>query len=84
MIKKNGARRLGVVMDPIQSINFKKDTTLEMLLQAQGRGWELYYMEQNDLFVRDGVNYILVSKVADDLGIVNLTHEEYGIQPFGK
>ena len=41
-------------MDPIQSINFKKDTTLEMLLQAQGRGWELYYMEQNDLFVRDG------------------------------
>ncbi len=37
-----------------------------------------------DLFVRDGVNYILVTKVADDQGIVNLTHEEYGIQPFGE
>lgn len=36
-----------------------------------------------DLFERDGVNYILVSKVADDHGIINLTHEEYGIQPFG-
>ena len=37
-----------------------------------------------DLFERDGVNYILVSKVADDHGIINLTHEEYGIQPFGE
>ncbi len=37
-----------------------------------------------DLFERDGVNYILVNKVADDKGIVNLTHEENGIQPFGE
>ena len=37
-----------------------------------------------DFFERDGVNYILVSKVADDHGIVNLTHQEYGIQPFGE
>ena len=37
-----------------------------------------------DLFERDGVNYILVTKVADDKGIVNLTHEENGIQPFGE
>ncbi|MGI9412392.1 MAG: hypothetical protein ACR2PM_01910 [Hyphomicrobiales bacterium] len=37
-----------------------------------------------DLYVRDGVNYLVVSKVADDKGVVNLTHEEYGIQPFGE
>lgn len=36
------------------------------------------------LFRRDGVNYLLVDAVADDDGIVNLTHEEYGIQPFGE
>ncbi len=36
------------------------------------------------LFRRDGVNYLLVDEVADDQGIVNLTHEEYGIQPFGE
>ena len=41
--------KLGVVMDPIADINVKKDTTLAMLLAAQRRGWELYYMEQNDL-----------------------------------
>ena len=36
-----------------------------------------------DLYVRDGVNYLVVNQVADDAGVVNLTHEEYGIQPFG-
>jgi len=37
-----------------------------------------------DLYERDGVRYLIVTKVADDHGIVNLTHEEYGVQPFGK
>ena len=37
-----------------------------------------------DLYERDGVKYLIVTKVANDQGIVNLTHEEYGIQPFGK
>ncbi len=36
-----------------------------------------------DLYQRDGVNYLIVSQVADDNGAVNLTHEDYGIQPFG-
>ncbi len=36
------------------------------------------------LFERDGVKYLLVNEVADDQGIVNLTHDEYGIQPFGE
>ncbi|MGA9851525.1 MAG: glutathione synthase [Gammaproteobacteria bacterium] len=48
------AIRLGVVMDPIGSIKPSKDTTLAMLLAAQSRGWELYYLEQPDLYLRDG------------------------------
>ena len=46
--------RLGVVMDPIGSINIKKDSTFAMLLEAQARGWEIHYMELGDLFLRDG------------------------------
>ncbi|MBI3772237.1 MAG: glutathione synthase [Gammaproteobacteria bacterium] len=46
--------KLGVVMDPIDSINPKKDSTLAMLHAAQKRGWELRYLEQHDLFLRDG------------------------------
>jgi glutathione synthase len=46
--------RLAVVMDPIGAIQYAKDSTLAMLLAAQARGFELHYLEQQDLFVRDG------------------------------
>ena len=46
--------RLGVVMDPIESIKVDKDSTFAMLLEAQARGWPVRYMEQDDLFLRDG------------------------------
>lgn len=49
--------RLGVVMDPIESINPKKDSTLAMLLAAQQRGWDLRYMRREDLFLRDSRAY---------------------------
>jgi len=45
---------VGVVMDPISTIKFYKDTTLALLLAAQSRGWSLYYMEQGDLYSRQG------------------------------
>jgi glutathione synthase len=45
---------IGVVMDPIGSINIKKDSTFAMLLAAQRRGWPIRYMEVADLSLRDG------------------------------
>jgi glutathione synthase len=41
-------------MDPIEGININKETSFAMLLEAQSRGWELYYMEMGDLYLRDG------------------------------
>ena len=41
-------------MDPIGSINYKKDSTLAMLLAAQKRDWTLFYMEQADLYLAEG------------------------------
>ncbi len=46
--------KLGVVMDPIESIVVKKDTTLAMLLAAQRLGWDLFYMQQSDLYLDQG------------------------------
>ncbi|HKM37689.1 MAG TPA: glutathione synthase [Thiopseudomonas sp.] len=46
--------RLGIVMDPIDQISFKKDSSLAMLLSAQARGWSLFYMEQQDLYQQAG------------------------------
>jgi glutathione synthase len=47
--------KLGLVMDPIGSINIKKDSSFAMALSAQARDWQLTYIELNDLFIRDGV-----------------------------
>ena len=50
-------RTLGVIMDPIGSIKPYKDTTLALMLAARRRGWVLRYLEQRDLFARDGVAF---------------------------
>jgi glutathione synthase len=49
--------KLGVVMDPIASIKYKKDSTLAMLWEAEKRGWEIYYFEQANLYLQDGMAY---------------------------
>ena len=46
--------KLGIVMDPIASINIKKDSSFAMLLEAQRRGYELHYMEMADLYLING------------------------------
>ena len=56
--------KLGVVMDPITSINTKKDSTFAMLLAAQARGWQLFYMTLDDLTLRDGESFASVGQIA--------------------
>lgn len=46
--------KLGIIMDPISLIHPEKDTTLALALQAQARGFKLYYFETGDLFLQDG------------------------------
>lgn len=37
-----------------------------------------------NLYERDGIKYLLIDQVVGDEGIVNINHEDYGIQPFGE
>jgi glutathione synthase len=46
--------KIGVVMDPMSSVTYKKDTTLAMLWAAAQRGWSLHYLEQEDLYLENG------------------------------
>ncbi|WP_295467549.1 glutathione synthase [uncultured Pseudomonas sp.] len=46
--------RLGIVMDPIERISYKKDSSLAMLWAAKARGWTLHYFEMQDLYQVDG------------------------------
>ncbi|MDT0593461.1 glutathione synthase [Glaciecola petra] len=55
--------KLGIVMDPIESINTKKDTSFAMLLEAQKRGYELYYMQIGDLYINNGLAKAQVKKI---------------------
>jgi glutathione synthase len=49
--------KIGVVMDPVDKINIDKDTTFVLMLEAQRRGHEIYFMELDDLFIRGGTPY---------------------------
>lgn len=49
--------QLGMVMDPIATIKSYKDSSFAMLLAAQKRGWQLWYLEMADLSLLQGRAY---------------------------
>tara|TARA_B100001769_G_scaffold81574_1_gene61913 strand:+ start:480 stop:1421 length:942 start_codon:yes stop_codon:yes gene_type:complete len=55
--------KLGVVMDPIESINFKKDSTLAMMIEAQSKGHEIFYITPNALFINSGIAFASSAKI---------------------
>lgn len=46
--------KLGIVMDPISEVKVVKDSSMAMMLEAQKRGYEIYYMEMHDLYLDQG------------------------------
>ena len=55
--------KIGVVMDPISEVKVKKDSSMAMMLEAQARGYEIYYMEMQDLYLEQGVCRATAAKV---------------------
>ncbi len=55
------------IMDPIASVNPKKDSTLAMMIAAQKKKWQLYYTEQKDLYVDNGVPFVTRRSITIDL-----------------
>lgn len=60
----NSKLRIGVVMDPITEIKTYKDSTFAMLLQANHRQWPIFYMQQKDLFIKDGRTWARWQKIS--------------------
>jgi glutathione synthase len=50
-------------MDPIKDVKIHKDSSFAMLLEAQSRGWELYYIEMKDLYLDDGRCFATTKKL---------------------
>lgn len=55
--------KLGMLMDPIATINIQKDSTFAMLLSAQARGYENYYIEPRNVWLQDGITWGRMQKV---------------------
>ncbi len=45
--------KLGIIMDPIESIKTYKDSSFAMLLAAQKKNWPIFYMQQADVFLEN-------------------------------
>ena len=45
--------KMAFVMDPIGFVNTEKDTTFVLMMEAQERGHEVYYLELKDMFVKN-------------------------------
>lgn len=45
--------KIGFIMDPLSSINIKKDSTFAMMLAAQKSNWEIHTIYQPDLYTEN-------------------------------
>lgn len=46
--------KVGIVMDPIETVKTYKDTSFRLALEAQSRGYDVLYIEMRDLFIDGG------------------------------
>jgi len=53
--------KIAILMDPISKINIAKDSSFAMLIEAQQRGHELFYLEQSDLKLENGRVYARIA-----------------------
>jgi len=59
--------RIGIIMDPLESLNIKKDSTLALIQAAQNRGWQVDVIYQNDILLVDGNPSALAREITIDL-----------------
>ncbi len=52
MTTSGSGLRIAFLMDPLPSLSLKKDSTLAMIRAAQRRGWEVFFLQQGDLVLR--------------------------------
>jgi glutathione synthase len=64
----SGPLRIGMIMDPIESITPYKDSSFAMLLEATRRNAEIHYLQQSDLKILGGkaIGHSKILAVRDD------------------
>ena len=70
-------RTLGIVMDAIDSIKTYKDSSFARLLEAQRRGWNILYMQLQDLYMEQDISYA----DCQPLSVTDRTEDYFQLQP---
>ena len=75
-------KKIGILMNSIAEINFKKDSTLLLMSELQNQGKELYYIENLNLYFSNQTPMAVAQKIEVfmnenkwfDLEAVSYTH----------
>lgn len=60
---------MGILMDPLEGIHTKKDTTLALIEAAQQRGWQVEVFFQNEVMLYEGLSSVLSRPLHMDLRV---------------
>jgi glutathione synthase len=81
------AVRIAFIMDPMESLSLKKDSTLAMIRAAERRGWQIFFVGQGDLVLRQGQAHAflhalrLTGRFAESLDPADATETFYELGP---
>lgn len=73
------SKKIGFVMDPIEKIHIKKDSTFLMMLIAQAQGHTVYYIRPDSMVLRNGrvlADCISLSLYDNPEHFFDITHKE--------
>ncbi len=62
--------KVAFVMDPLDELSLKKDSTLAIIRAAQRRGWDVHYLTQTDLFFADNRTFGYLRRLELDAAFV--------------
>ncbi len=75
---------IALLMDPLDTLDPKKDTSLAMLSAACKRHWDCGYFTLHDLFARDGEAFASVSPVVVDANATRWTEQTATVRPLAE
>lgn len=73
--------KIGFIIDPLETLNPNKDSTYELMLEAQARGWEIFCFTLNDIELTQESAYgkfKLVGVTPQSTTWYNIKNESYG------
>ena len=76
MANQKKGKSIAFIMDPLPSLNVKKDTTVSMMEAAQDRGWEVHAITLDDLMVESATPMAMSSHASSSRTGTGSPHQQ--------